>query len=180
MGLLKNRAPFEFCQIPNALIVDNKLSMGARILYCYLRSKPDGWKIYNAEIAKSLAVNPDTITKYWKELLEHGWISRQKSRDEKGNFSGGYDYEIHYKPQPKESEKPLNCENLYSGETTAHINNKKTINTEKNNILSSPKKSVARKRNALQVFSNAVIEGFEPQVKTDSQKEVWFRWKWRS
>ena len=96
MSILKNKPPKEFSQIPNALIVDNNLSMGARVLYCLLRSKPDNWQIYNKQICNELSISLDTIAKYWKELIQQGWLSREKQRDEKGNFTGGYDYEIRF------------------------------------------------------------------------------------
>ena len=47
------------------------------------------------------------------------------------------------------------------------------IHNIKDNIIIS--KRVARKRNPLQVFSNAILESFEKDVKTDAQKEIWFR-----
>lgn len=152
MGLLKNRAPSEFCQIPNALIVDNRLSMGSKVLYCYLRSKPDQWKIYNKEVAKSLNISEDTLSKYWKELLQCGWISRQQNRDKNNSFSGGYDYEILYRPDMPESEKGGLGKNPVDGKKLEHINNEKTSNTEIKStnvdllyIANKPKKQVFTK-----------------------------------
>jgi hypothetical protein len=96
MGILKNRLTENFSTIPNGIITDTRLSTGARILYCYLASKPDNWKIWNNDIKKSLGIsNNHTIAKYFKELLDTGWINRtlNRSKDSK-NLSGGYDYEL--------------------------------------------------------------------------------------
>lgn len=96
MGILKNRLTENFSTIPNGIIVDTRLSTGARILYCYLASKPDNWKIWNNDIKKSLGIsNNHTIAKYFKELLDTGWINRTLNRSEDSkSLSGGYDYEL--------------------------------------------------------------------------------------
>ena len=96
MGILKNRLVENFSTIPNNIIIDTRLSTGARILYCYLASKPDNWKIWNNDIKKSLGIsNNHTIAKYFKELIDTGWINRTLNRDENNKkLSGGYDYEL--------------------------------------------------------------------------------------
>jgi hypothetical protein len=54
----------------------------------------------NLQISK-----PHTIAKYWKELIESGWVSRVGKR-EVGKFNGGFDYEINANNNP--IEVPIN------------------------------------------------------------------------
>lgn len=81
--------------IPNEILTDNRLSMGAKVLYCYLASKPYNLTVGNKEIQNSLNIKDSrTISKYWKELLNCGWLSRERNTDEKGQFTGGYTYQL--------------------------------------------------------------------------------------
>ena len=66
MGILRNEIKSNFTQIPNQLLFDNRLSFGSRILYCYLASKPDNWKIINQDVINTLQVSCDSIAKYFK------------------------------------------------------------------------------------------------------------------
>ena len=90
---LKNEK-IPFTQIPNELLADN-ISSGAMRVYCYLRSKPDDWAYWNSEIMKSINIkNKGTLAKYFKELMNAGWISRERVYTN-GRISGGYDYKTY-------------------------------------------------------------------------------------
>lgn len=54
-----------------------------------------------------------------------------------------------------------------------HDNNK--LLTSAPSAPAKPKSKPKKELNNLQKFSNAVIENFEAEVKTDAQKEVWFK-----
>ena len=84
--ILKNLTK-NFTTIPNELIIDN-LSHGAVRLYCYLASKPENWEVYNSDIKKQLSIGRDGLAKYWKELINAGWIEKYPEKDENGKFTG--------------------------------------------------------------------------------------------
>ena len=84
MGVLKNELKENFTQIPNQLLFDKRISFGARILFCYLASKPNNWKIVNQDIITNLNVSLDSVAKYFNELLDTGWITREREVNEKG------------------------------------------------------------------------------------------------
>lgn len=99
MPILYNQLKDNFTKIPNELLTDNRLSMGAKVVYCYVASKPTGWEVWNAEIQKSLNIKDNgTMSKYWKELIETGWITRTRAKTDDGKFKGGYDYELQITP----------------------------------------------------------------------------------
>lgn len=126
---LNNKITENFFQASNKILTDNRLSSNAKLVYCYLASKPTGWKVINAEIQKSLGIGYDCLNSCWKQLLQTGWISREQKKNENNLFAGGYDYTLYISPQ----ENTLNAqirENPVTGETPEHINTEKTSNTE--------------------------------------------------
>lgn len=139
MGVLKNELKANFTQIPNKMLLDNNLSFGARILFCYLASKPDNWKIINSDICKTLMVSKETVSKYFNELLKTGWISREREINAKGQFAGGYNYTLYDIPKDIIIGKSPNTEKVLIRKKTENNNNTDIINntdtTNNNNTL---------------------------------------------
>ncbi len=137
--MLINQIKDNYTQIPNELITSN-LSDKAKLIYCYLASKPTGWEFYNADIMKSLQIKrKDTIAAKLKELVESGWVERQKvtkeiARDKKLK-AGTYIYTIYgYSKYGKSqsTEKPN------FGKNRTQSNTELLSNTELNNKESQP------------------------------------------
>ena len=105
MSIVIQEKDVKFTKIANILITDQSLSAGAKVLYCYLRSKPTNWKVINADIIKTLQVSQETIAKYFKELILAGWIDRKKETNEKGQMLGGYVYFLFDLPKETKSGK---------------------------------------------------------------------------
>jgi DNA-binding MarR family transcriptional regulator len=84
-------------KIPIAIITDRRLSAGAFCAYLYLASKPSSFVVTNADVAGYLGVSRGTVTKYWRQLLGAGWISRQV-RNASCSGRACYDYELHNEP----------------------------------------------------------------------------------
>ena len=70
-----------FTTVHNNLILDEKLSWKAKGLLIYMLSRPTGWKYKSAEIAKNSTDGRDSVRNGLKELVENGYISRQKNSD---------------------------------------------------------------------------------------------------
>jgi len=94
MNTLRNELKEKYSQIPNELITDLSLCHGSLRVLLYLFTKPDSWNVYNKDICKQLAISEQTLTKYWKKLLNSKWLKREQSRNDKGNLTGGYTYRI--------------------------------------------------------------------------------------
>ncbi len=95
---LKNKIKNNYTIIPNKLINDSSISDRARFLFCVLASKPDGWKFYNNALAKELGYSIETLRKYFKELIDAGWIIKyEQKKDENGRFTPNY-YELNNEP----------------------------------------------------------------------------------
>lgn len=89
MSILRNKFKDRFVQVPNVLVTDTRISIPARLVYVYLRSKPDGWIVRNCDVMKSLGIKDNgAMAKYWHELETSGWIVRHKTA------TGTFDYEL--------------------------------------------------------------------------------------
>jgi len=106
--MIVNKIKDGYTQIPNKLIT-GELSDKAKITFCYLASKPTGWEFYNADIMKNLKIGQQkTIASKMKELINAGWISREKVTKEiakeKNLKSGTYIYTIYGEPNLAKSQ----------------------------------------------------------------------------
>jgi len=146
MSILKNRLKKLFTQIPNKIITDLSISAPALRMYLYISSKHDGWIINNKDVMNKLCIGSNnSISKYWKQLIISGWVSRERIRDDKGKFLNEYEYTLYESPilvnsteiaksanqvEPK-SQNLLITKNSYLGES-ANYNNKDNINKKEN------------------------------------------------
>lgn len=136
MAVIRNNLKDNFTQIPNELLIDSRLSMGAKVVFCYVASKPTGWEVYNKEIQKALNIKDNgTIAKYWKELLDAGWIERERTQKESGKLTGGFDYVLMVTPGDRIQEKPVNEEKPANGKTPEYNNTDLNNNINLNNNI---------------------------------------------
>ena len=126
----------DFSIIPNDLICDSGLSNAAHRVAMYLFSRPDNWNINNTDIMRNTGIkSDDTMAKALKELVNNGWISRERQQDEAGKLLGGYDYTLNAIRTLPITEKNRIPKNSVYGKNTVHSNtdsiNKKELVREK-------------------------------------------------
>jgi hypothetical protein len=69
--------------------------------------KPDDWFFNNRDIQKQLGIKDDaTMAKYWKELINSGWVSRTPALNHNGKPSGYYDYVLNFQPVKQAISQP--------------------------------------------------------------------------
>ena len=84
--------------IKNKHATDNpSISFKATGILDYLLSKPDNWKVYEADLAKRKTDSRHSVRTGINELINAGYITRAKKRDEKGRFKG-YHYTVYEVP----------------------------------------------------------------------------------
>lgn len=76
-----------FTKVPNALITDARISMGARNLYAYIASKPAKWVFNRSHICHELGITLESLLKMCNELTSVGWMTKSQGHGEKGRFS---------------------------------------------------------------------------------------------
>lgn len=81
----------QFMQIHKQLIDDPNLTTNAKAILIYMLSKPDEWQFFELDIAKHFKDSMNIIRKGIKELIDKGYINRDKFKNTKGNFVYLYD-----------------------------------------------------------------------------------------
>jgi len=112
----------DFIMILGIIITDKRVSATAVRIYCYLASKVGCWSFYNSDIKEALGIKSDhSISKYMKELIDCGYLSRKEIRNN-GAFAG-YQYIL-----------STVCQNMTIGTKTEQQQNE--LNFQQNDRLS--------------------------------------------
>ena len=87
-----------YVNIDQQLIRDESLSWKARGIFMYLWSQTDEWDFYAKEVAKHATDGLDALNSGLVELEQHGYLSRQRKRDNEGRLKGS-NWILHEKPK---------------------------------------------------------------------------------
>ncbi len=88
-----------FTMVANKPLCDKELSLSAKGLYAYLRSKPDNWQFSSERLECKEC--PDTVRVYLKELEDFGLLIRKRKPD------GRMEYVVHHKPLLKKASQEI-------------------------------------------------------------------------
>ncbi len=147
--MLINELKDNFIKIPNKIITDTNISDSALRVYLYIASKPTGWNVFNKDIQKALNIKTnEKMSKIWKELIENGYIERQKvskgSKLAKEYKIGSYVYIIYANPKKPNSQSSHFSEKpKYGKNQKMYINNKELLNNTEYINNTSPKKQTS-------------------------------------
>ena len=108
-----------FQNIPRELIFDSSLSDRARLVFCFMVSKPDDWQFFLEPMAKEIGYSVETLRKYIKELVESGWIVKGEQERDKGVF-GATSYTL--RANKKSCTENTDTENFRHGKNTTQHN----------------------------------------------------------
>ena len=90
----------QFMQVHKQLIDDSNLTTNAKAILIYMLSKPDEWQFFELDITKHFKDSMNIIRKGIKELIDKGYINRDKFKNTKGKFV--YLYDIFEQPELNE------------------------------------------------------------------------------
>ena len=76
------------------ILNDNQISWKAKGILAYLLSLPDDWQIYESEVASHSSDGLDSLSSGIKELIEQGYINRERKRNDNGQLKG-YEYVVY-------------------------------------------------------------------------------------
>jgi len=116
-----------FTMVANKPLCDKGLSLSAKGLYAYLRSKPNNWQFSSERLECKEC--PDTIRVYLKELEDFGLLIRKRKPD------GRMEYFIHHKPLLKKASQEIFLTGNLPDVSNTELNNNTDIN---NNIYGKP------------------------------------------
>lgn len=75
--------------VPTECITDLRISGGAFRVLSYMFSKPKGWDFCNKDFQDNIGIGRrETMARYWKELIESGWVFRTPKK------GGGFNYSL--------------------------------------------------------------------------------------
>ena len=75
-----------YVMLNKIFIEDPRISYKAKGILARLLSKPDDWVIYETELTRAAADGRDSIRSGIKELIDAGYIRRNRQRDAKGRL----------------------------------------------------------------------------------------------
>ena len=116
-----------FTMVANKPLCDKGLSLSAKGLYAYLRSKPDNWQFSSERLECKEC--PDTIRVYLKELEDFGLLIRKRKPD------GRMEYFVQHKPLLKKASQEIFLTGNLPDVSNTELNNNTDIN---NNIYGKP------------------------------------------
>ena len=87
--------------VTRGFIYDPQLSAKAKGILLYLLSRPDSWKVYQAEISNHFKDGKDSIRGGIHELIDARYIVRSRDRDEAGRLHGMV-YQVYEVPASKD------------------------------------------------------------------------------
>lgn len=98
MGIIRtNKTTGSYFIASKSYVEDETLSWKAKGLMSYLFSKPDDWKIYQTQLTNVSTDGKAVVRNTINELLERGYMTRNATRKENGDFDG-YEYTLHESP----------------------------------------------------------------------------------
>lgn len=93
----EERKTGSFIQIHKEIIDNPNITANAKGVLIYLLSKPDDWDFYETEIKSHFKDGLKTIKSAIQELIEEGYVIRNRTRTKDGRFI--YDYIIYERKQ---------------------------------------------------------------------------------
>lgn len=100
MALVRgSRASDNFAQISNGALRDKTLTLRARGLLAMMLSYPPGWSISSERLALGCIEGRDAVRRVLRELEEHGYLVREKYRNESGQWV--HNQIVYDTPEPK-------------------------------------------------------------------------------
>lgn len=189
-GLIKKPKDFtNFTVVPNPILRDKNLSVGAVGLYCFLFSHTAEFTITIEFIIGAFKDGKAAIKSKIKELEAAGYLIRERVKGDKGLFIG-YNYELVLEPADRLSDNGLSGRTVYvqpenrphTNRLQSNTNNNTSINTEITKKINT-KDTAQVKKPAPAKFSQLVENAFAPYLdlfkgektlpKNESQKIAW-------
>jgi len=133
---IRTKKERNYTVMDNTFLRDDKLSARAKGIFAYILYLPEDWCIYQSELVKHFKDGKDALRAAIKELEVLGYITKEKIKNTKGQFSG-WQYTVNETPISPKSEIPMSDTPKSVNPPLLNTNNK--INTDNNNISTSLK-----------------------------------------
>lgn len=178
-GLIIKPKTFDnYVVVPSEIFRDNRLTLGAVGLYCYLLSHKSEFQISLEFLSNAFQNKISSVRHRIKELEQYQYLKRKRVTNDKGHLVG-YNYIIQNPTLENPTlEKPYIGKSLHrENHTQSNINNNTISNTNSNNNSNTlNNKSNNKVKNELVLKSYAPIVELFPETyrpKNAYQKNKW-------
>lgn len=114
-----------FTRVPNALITDARLSLGARMVYIYIASKPGTWKFSPPIMAHEMGIGEDWLKTLLRELEALHLLKRERLRGADGRW-GASSYTLTKVVNTNVGKTNVGATNVGKTTPLVRLNNSKT------------------------------------------------------
>ena len=92
MTIVRREHRDNFTIVPNAVFLDERLSVEAKGVLGFLLSRPHAWQVRLEHIGRTLRVGRKKLQRIFRELISAGYVTREQKRILDGHRFGEMDY----------------------------------------------------------------------------------------
>lgn len=158
----------DYTVVSNNIFKDRTLSAKAKGILVEMLSLPEDWDYTLKGLTYLFSDGLDSIRKGIQELEEHGYVVRQRMRDEKGRL-GGTEYVIYETPRKAENSEPESEPPVFAmpaEDSPAAEKPTQASTTQLNINKSNTKKSITYESNPNQSAEPMDVMGYEEACET--------------
>jgi hypothetical protein len=89
-----------FTIVPNAMFLDERLSIEAKGVLGFLLSRPHKWQVRLDHVGRTLKIGRKKLQRIFRELISAGYVTREQRRILDGCRFGEMDYVVRDVPEP--------------------------------------------------------------------------------
>lgn len=176
---------FWYPNIPRKLIMDRRLSIQAKYVYMYMSCQAETFEFFLEPMAKDMDIDVRTLSKYMKELIKIGWITKGKQNYVNGRWRA-VNYTLETSPKsPKEEKTDIQktdvsktdvskCADKYNSNTSITIKQDSSINTPISNDNDEKRLS---NDNHKEDYSDDFLEFWKAYGYSKDKGTTYKRWK---
>lgn len=165
MSIIRVEHNNNYTTICNYHLRDKSISLKAKGLLTYMLSLPEDWDYSISGLAKICKEGPDSIRSAISELEEHGYMTRERSRNEDGTL-GGSEYIVREIPNKINPTKEIPMlENPTQDNQTQIITNITNNNELKKSLNKKNTNSHTMQTNCVKIRADYKPEWFERFIK---------------
>ena len=94
MTIIRREHRAHFTVLPNAIFVDQRLSIEAKGVLGYLLSRPNKWSVRLEQVGRTLKVGRRRLQRIFRELISAGYVTRDQRRIGSVQRYGQVDYVV--------------------------------------------------------------------------------------
>ncbi|MCI0601254.1 MAG: hypothetical protein L0Y60_17410 [Beijerinckiaceae bacterium] len=100
MTIVRREHRAHFTIVPNAMFLDERLSIEAKGVLGFLLSRPHKWQVRLDHVGRTLRIGRKKLQRIFRELITAGYVTREQQRILDGHRFGEMDYVVRDVPEP--------------------------------------------------------------------------------